>query len=88
MAVEEITGGGLDATTAALLKGLAEQGGPAIHELPVDTCREVFRGLVEALQGDILPIHSTQDIEIPGPGGTIPARVYTPGTPAALNYRS
>jgi acetyl esterase len=78
MAAEEIEGSGLDASTAALLKNIADQNGPALHELPPETCREVFGGLVKALQGETLPIHATQDIEIPGPGGAIPARVYTP----------
>jgi len=78
MAVEETVDSGLDASTAALLKNIADQNGPALHELPPETCREVFGGLIIALQGDVLPIHDSKDIEIPGPGGAIPARVYTP----------
>ncbi|NQV22614.1 MAG: alpha/beta hydrolase [Rhodospirillales bacterium] len=78
MAVEETVDPGLDASTATLLANIAEQGGPALHEMPVDTCRGVFLGLVQMLQGEILPIHKSENIEIPGPGGAIPARVYTP----------
>lgn len=78
MAVEETVESGLDASTAALLKNIAEQGGPALHEMPVDVCRKVFTELVTMLQGDVLPIHKSENIEIPGPGGVIPARVYTP----------
>lgn len=78
MAVEETVEPGLDASTAALLKNLAEQGGPALHEMPVETCRKVFMELITALQGEILPIHKSENIEIPGPGGPIPARVYSP----------
>jgi hypothetical protein len=32
----------LDQTTDALLQNIAAQGGPALHEMPVDTCRDVF----------------------------------------------
>ena len=68
----------LDASTEALLKGIAEQNGPALHEMPVDTCREVFGQLVQNLQGEVLPIHKTEDREISGPNGAIKLRIYTP----------
>jgi acetyl esterase len=78
MAVEEIAESGLDESTAALLQSIADQNGPALHEMPPEVCREVFNGLVTSLQGEIHPIHASKDIEIPGPNGPIPARVYTP----------
>ena len=68
----------LDASTEALLKGIAEQNGPALHEMPVDTCREVFGQLVQNLQGDVVPIHATEDREIDGPNGPIKLRIFTP----------
>ena len=68
----------LDQSTDALLKNLAAQGGPALHELPVAKCREVFLDLVRALQGEVLPIHACEDREIAGPNGPIGLRVYTP----------
>ena len=68
----------LDQSTDTLLKNLAEQGGPALHEMPVDTCRSVFLQLVQNLQGETLAIHDSSDREIPGPGGSIPIRIYTP----------
>jgi acetyl esterase len=68
----------LDQSTETLLKNIAEQGGPALHEMPVDTCREVFLELVRMLQGDVLPIHKTEDREIEGPNGPIPIRIFTP----------
>ncbi|MEM7542508.1 MAG: alpha/beta hydrolase [Pseudomonadota bacterium] len=68
----------LDQTTDALLKGIAEQGGPALHEMPVDTCREVFLGLVQSLQGDTIAIHKTEDRKIDGPNGEIGLRIFTP----------
>jgi len=68
----------LDASTDALLKNIAAQGGPALHEMPVDTCRAVFLELVQNLQGEVVPIHKSEDREIPGPDGPIPLRIYTP----------
>jgi acetyl esterase len=68
----------LDQSTDTLLKNIAAQGGPALHEMPVDTCRSVFLQLVQNLQGETLPIHDSSDREIPGPDGSIPIRIYTP----------
>ena len=66
----------LDQSTDTLLKNIAAQGGPALHEMPVDTCREVFLQLVQNLQGGVIEIHHSEDREIPGPGGKIPIRIY------------
>ena len=68
----------LDASTDTLLKNIAAQGGPALNEMPVDECRNVFVELVQSLQGDVLPIHDSDDREIAGPNGSIPLRIYTP----------
>ena len=68
----------LDQTTDALLQNIAAQGGPALHEMPVDTCRSVFLQLVQSLQGEVIPIHDSSDRTIPGPDGDVPVRVYTP----------
>jgi len=68
----------LDESTDTLLKNIAAQGGPALHEMSVDTCRKVFLQLVQNLQGDVISIHQSTDQEIPGPDGPIPIRIYTP----------
>ncbi|MEX2482833.1 MAG: alpha/beta hydrolase [Gammaproteobacteria bacterium] len=68
----------LDPSTDALLKNLAAQNGPAIHDMDVPTARAVFGQLVQALQGEVEPIHKREDRTIPGPGGAIPVRIYTP----------
>lgn len=68
----------LDQSTDTLLKNLAAQGGPALHEMPVDTCRTVFLELVSALEGDRVAIHTNEDREISGPNGPIPIRINTP----------
>ncbi|MBT4206296.1 MAG: alpha/beta hydrolase [Proteobacteria bacterium] len=68
----------LDQSTDALLKNIAAGGGPALHEMPYETCRSVFLQLVQNLQGETLPIHSSVDKSVAGPNGEIPIRVYTP----------
>jgi len=68
----------LDASTDALLKGIAAQNGPALHEMPVDKCREVFGQLVQNLQGDVVEIHSVENREIAGPGGPLKLRIFNP----------
>lgn len=68
----------LDSTTDALLKGLSENAGPAIHQMDVPTARAVFGQLVGMLQGEQLPIHNSEDRQIDGPNGKIPIRIYSP----------
>ncbi len=68
----------LDQSTDTLIKNITAQGGPAIHEMPVDTARDVFLELVRNLQGEVLPIHNSEDREVPGPNGPIPIRMFTP----------
>ena len=68
----------LDKTTDAFLKSLAEQEGPAFHELPPEKCREVFTGLCVSLQGDVVEMSSVENQTIAGPNGSIPIRVYRP----------
>jgi acetyl esterase len=68
----------LDASTDTLLKNIAAQGGPAFHEMEVADCRAAFMGLVQMTQGEVAPIHNSEDRSIPGPGGDIPLRIYTP----------
>ena len=68
----------LDNSTDTLLKNIAAQGGPALHEMPVDICRTVFLELVQNLQGDMIEIHHTEDLEISSEEGVIPIRTYRP----------
>ena len=68
----------LDQTTEAFLKGLAEQEGPAFHELPPEKCRELFTGLCVSLQGDVVSMDSVTNQTIDGPNGDIPIRIYNP----------
>jgi acetyl esterase len=65
-----------------LLDRLAELGGPPLREQTVDAARQGLRAL-SALRGEDLPLGSVTDITIPGPDGTIAARVYVPTGEAA-----
>ena len=68
----------LDQTTDAFLKNLAEQEGPAFHQLAPEKCRELFAGLINSLKGETIEIRSTEDRTINGPRGSIPIRIYSP----------
>ena len=68
----------LDPSTDALLKNLAAQNGPAIHQMDVATARAVFAQLVPALAGPAEDVHKVEDRRIPGPDGEIPVRIYWP----------
>lgn len=68
----------LDESTAAFLKSASEQGGPALHEMEVAQCREVFGQMIQTIQGDIQPIHGVEDKTIPGSEGSVPIRIYRP----------
>ncbi len=52
-------------------------GGPGPHELPLETARAMLEGLDE-LGGEKEPVAAVDDRSIPGPGGSIPIRVYRP----------
>jgi acetyl esterase len=70
----------LDLTTAALLKRMSGEGGPALHELPVEQARTVLKALSDATGIAKADVHSSLDQQIPGPNGEIPIRIYWPRT--------
>ena len=51
--------------------------GPALNELPVPDARAMFDAMA-ALGGPPEPVASVLDLEIPGPGGPLPLRIYRP----------
>jgi len=69
----------LDPGTQALLKQMAEAGGPALCELPVEQARIVIKGLSGPTGIATTEIGSSLDRKIPGPNGEIPIRIYRPG---------
>lgn len=65
---------------AALLEELARGGGaPPIQELTPEEARKTRNPLFIRLGGTGTRLHRTEDLEIEGPGGPIPLRIYRPG---------
>jgi acetyl esterase len=72
-----VTGSGYHPQAQQLLDMVAESGAPPLTELTPDEVRQVPAVLME-LVGPGPEVASARDIDIPGPAGAIPARVYEP----------
>lgn len=71
----------LDPQAQALLDQLAALGGLPLSEMSVAEARRAME-MLSTLRGETPPIARAVDRRLPGPGGEIPVRVYTPvGTP-------
>lgn len=68
----------LDPLVQAFLDQLNAQPAPAMWELTAAQAREMFAALMNLAGPKDVPIGKTENIVIPGPGGDIPARIYTP----------
>ncbi|EDP65187.1 putative lipase [alpha proteobacterium BAL199] len=71
------------------LKALADAKLPAIETMAPVQAREVFDAMAKARGGTSAPIARAEDRSVPGPGGTIPVRIYWPrgdGPFAAVVY--
>jgi len=62
--------------TAAFLQFLNAQTGPKMHEIPVADARNMMLAMRHIADAEVGEIAVTRDIAIPGPAGTIPARLY------------
>lgn len=72
----------LDADTAALLQAMSDGGFEPLHSLSVADARLALEGLTDpsdALGDEI----ATEDTKVSGRGGSIPVRIYKPGTDTA-----
>jgi acetyl esterase len=67
----------LDPQAAALLEQMAASGMPPLSGQDVATARESVLAFAQ-LGGDPESVSNVEDRRIPGPGGTIPVRIYTP----------
>ena len=79
----------LDHEIQAILDGMNALGGPPAHEVPVAQARLGHEREAEELSGPGPVVAGVRDVEVPGPGGPIPVRVYRPETavtPAAVAY--
>jgi len=62
--------------TAAFLTFLNSQDGPAMHELPIADARNMMQAMRHVADADVGEIAVKRDLAIPGPAGTIRARLY------------
>jgi acetyl esterase len=68
----------LDSQVKNMLEGMAANGVPAFHAMPVDVCRATFRQIVTGLPAGTAMIGQVSERKIPGPGGEIPLRIFVP----------
>jgi acetyl esterase/lipase len=74
----------LDPSAKRLLDMLAAAGGMAdIAAMTPQQMREGFRRLAQSVDIKGVPVGKIADGELPGPGGALPYRIYTPKHPAA-----
>jgi len=82
----------LDPQAKALLDGLAANASaPKLYNLPPEAAREFYKSLGSVADLQAVPIGKVEDVSIPGPGGEIPLRIYTPvaaggGSPALVFF--
>jgi acetyl esterase len=79
-----IDGQVLDPEVQLLLRLMRLARRPALETLPVAEAREEIRREAASVAGRPLPVARVEATTIPGPGGSLPARLYVPwGAPAA-----
>lgn len=65
----------LDSQVKSLLDGMAEQDAPPLHEMTPEEARATYLAMKDPLEA---PIGKVEDFSVPGPGGDISVRLYTP----------
>jgi acetyl esterase len=73
----------VDAGTQAFLDVIRSSGGKPVAEQTPAEFRETVRAGSLALAPAVEELHSVRDVAIPGPGGSLPVRIYTPRVAAA-----
>jgi acetyl esterase len=68
----------LDPLVKGFLDQMASVPGPKMFELPPDQGRAMFAAMMQMIGPKDVPIGKVENIKIPGPGGEIPLRIYTP----------
>jgi acetyl esterase len=68
----------LDPQIEALLQRMEQQGTPPVHTLTPMQARESRNPIFTKLGGPPEAVANVEDLNIPGPGGQIPIRIYTP----------
>lgn len=73
----------VDAGTRAFLDVISSSGGKPVAEQTPAEFRETVRAGSLALAPPAEDMHAVRDVGIPGPGGSLPVRIYTPRAVAA-----
>jgi acetyl esterase len=68
----------LDPQAQKLLDQLVAMGRPPVSTLTPTEARQSLKALTAAMAGPPIALHHVEDRTIPGPGGAIPVRIYTP----------
>ncbi|MDZ4739588.1 MAG: alpha/beta hydrolase [Alphaproteobacteria bacterium] len=68
----------LDAIVKGLLDQMAADPAPKLWELPAAQGREVYRAMAQMLEPPDIAIGKCENLSIPGPGGQIKLRIYSP----------
>jgi acetyl esterase len=82
----------LDATLQAILRQMAEAPQPKLWEMSPPEARAAYLAMRDMFDTKGTPIGKVESVEIHGPGGPVPARIYTPigsdgkVTPACVYY--
>jgi acetyl esterase len=71
----------LDPGVRDLLRAIEKVGDPPLETLPPADARRRAAERFIPVAGVVEPLRSLEDLQIPGPAGEIPIRVYTPDTP-------
>jgi len=71
----------LDPNVRLLLQAIAAQGNPPLETMSPTDARKFAAESLKPVGGVPEPVRSIENLRIPGPGGEIPVRVYTPDAP-------
>ena len=71
----------LDLNVRLLLEAIEAQNYPLYESLPVAEARRLAAQSLKPVEGVAEPVRSIENFRIPGPGGQIPVRMYTPDAP-------
>ncbi|MEI6454683.1 MAG: alpha/beta hydrolase [bacterium] len=68
----------IDPQAKALLTAMLAAANPPLSEMIVGQARTLIEGAAEQLDPPVQKVGSINDLVIPGPGGELPLRIYTP----------
>ncbi|HTP77385.1 MAG TPA: alpha/beta hydrolase [Rhizomicrobium sp.] len=68
----------LDPIVKGFLDQMAAAGGPKMSEVGPAVARETFVAMMQLVGPKDVPVGKTENLTVPGPGGPVPIRVYTP----------